>query len=442
MKPFIVLLFFVIIFSFSMSDILAQTLPPKDGKYLCYIYGITTQAQVEMVFNPITKILEQRVGTALGSQLSPAPFNLVLNGKNAYSMPPTNGKGTYIFDSKTSKLSFTGDINQLTFVAYGIGKNGEYVMNFTDKTKTTYICEQKTNSNHTSNGSGNNLSNGILNQGLSGKILTTVSNQSNYFLGKVFEFDLTKGSYNIIFPNGVATENLNGEILYFDKESRLKITDKTGNTTIKQITNNVVYGFNDYYPAISNSGKLIALTLPNKSKTGSLTDLIANGEKIVVADRDGQSVAEFIGYKQAAWMPDGRLIVAGDSQLKQGLYLIEANFKSIKKLLQGYDYAQMPAVSPDGKQVAFANKGEIWSANLEGANLKQVVLGNVASFPAWSPDGKFIAVNVLSNSNSSLFIVNLQTDSGIYPTDINGKQIESRNRITWLPNILESSIPK
>jgi tricorn protease-like protein len=276
----------------------------------------------------------------------------------------------------------------------------------------------------------------VLNEGLPGKLLTTTAHKYGSYFGKVFEFELSKGSYNIIFPDGVAAENLKGEILYFDKTSRIKITDKTGNTTIKQLSDKVNYNFDDYYPAISSSGEYVALTIPNKSKTGTLADLVANGVKLLVADRNGQGVGEFKGYTQAAWMSDGRIVVAGDGDTNKGLFIIDAKFKSIKKLFEGFEYAKMPAVSPDSKTIAFSNKGEIWTINIDGTNPVKAVFGNESNFPAWSPDGKYLAVNVLiggATTKCLLYIVNLKLNKGFYVKDSNGNNVESWNRITWLP---------
>ena len=281
--------------------------------------------------------------------------------------------------------------------------------------------------------------NTILNEGLTGKILTTISYQFNSFLGKVFEFDLAKGTYNPVFPDGVAAQNPKGEIFYFDKNSRMKITDKTGGTTIKQLSDKINYNFNEFYPAISNSGEFIAFTLPYKSTTGSIMDLVADGIKLVIADRNGQGVAEFKSYTQAAWMPDGKLVVADDGKTKQGLFIIDAKFKTIAPLFEGggLDNSTMPTVSPDGKIVAFVKNGEIWSINLDGTNRQKILYGSDSTFPAWSPDGKYIASSTFMKVNlidkPILVIVDLKADKAIIVKNGSGEVVETRNRITWLP---------
>ncbi|CAN5207642.1 hypothetical protein BH20ACI2_BH20ACI2_21230 [soil metagenome] len=60
--------------------------------------------------------------------------------------------------------------------------------------------------------------------------------------------------------------------------------------------------------------------------------------------------------------------------------------------------------SPDGKQVAFysdrSGTGEIWAANADGTNLRQMTLQNshetASGFPIWSPDGKSLVYTNLT----------------------------------------------
>lgn len=66
--------------------------------------------------------------------------------------------------------------------------------------------------------------------------------------------------------------------------------------------------------------------------------------------------------------------------------------------LEGYDLPTMnvgptdPAVSPDGRQVAFSARGWIWVLDLTSHRARRVTDGSAMDFrPAWSPDGKRLA---------------------------------------------------
>jgi eukaryotic-like serine/threonine-protein kinase len=83
-----------------------------------------------------------------------------------------------------------------------------------------------------------------------------------------------------------------------------------------------------------------------------------------------------------------------------------------------------PAVSPDGRQVAFTSNrtgmNEIWSADIDGASARQVTShGPVVLAPAWSPDGRRLA-----------FTRQVGGDRDIYVIDADGSH---STRLTWEP---------
>ena len=163
------------------------------------------------------------------------------------------------------------------------------------------------------------------------------------------------------------------------------------------------------------------------------------GDKISICNRNGKEIAKFSGYRQAAWIPNGGLVVAGDGQNNRGLFIIDANLKNVKKLVEGFETAQMPAVSPDSKQVAFVKNGEIWTIGIDGTNPKVAILGSTSSFPTWSPDGKYIAAVVRDTSDVTdqnlIFVAKVKTDEGFYLTDKNNRNIVGGNRISWLSDV-------
>ena len=68
--------------------------------------------------------------------------------------------------------------------------------------------------------------------------------------------------------------------------------------------------------------------------------------------------------------------------------------------------ARMPALSPDGKTLAFVYKGDIWSVPSTGGRaipLTQHVA--MDSNPIWSPDGTQIAFSSKRNGNFDIFII-------------------------------------
>ena len=68
--------------------------------------------------------------------------------------------------------------------------------------------------------------------------------------------------------------------------------------------------------------------------------------------------------------------------------------------------ARHPAISPDGREIAFSYMGDIWLVPASGG--RAVPLTNNAAYerePLWSPDGKTIAFTSNRNGNNDVFVI-------------------------------------
>ena len=119
----------------------------------------------------------------------------------------------------------------------------------------------------------------------------------------------------------------------------------------------------------------------------------------------------------------------------------EAAFQTAP-LTRGTSKFDAPAVSPDGKQIAYASDGHIYEMTIEGGTPKQLTFSNATEFsPAWSPDGKRIAFG--SNEGGAYRVWIIEADGA------NRRQltkthlaIRTEAQITWSPsrNILYSQV--
>jgi DNA-binding winged helix-turn-helix (wHTH) protein/Tol biopolymer transport system component len=139
--------------------------------------------------------------------------------------------------------------------------------------------------------------------------------------------------------------------------------------------------------AISPDGKYLAFS----DRTGFYLRQIDSGETHSVS-----LPADFAAVP-AAWYPDGAHLVAagiGDPTIGSSLWRVSIMGGEPRKLIED---GRLPAISPDGSRVAFVRgpklAEEIWIAESNGENPRQLVAGRMYSFggPAWSPDGRSIA---------------------------------------------------
>lgn len=68
-------------------------------------------------------------------------------------------------------------------------------------------------------------------------------------------------------------------------------------------------------------------------------------------------------------------------------------------------FARHPALSPDGKMLAFSYKGDIWTVPAEGGTAARFTIHEAHDqLPAWSPDGKWIAFSSRRQGNYDIFV--------------------------------------
>ncbi|MBB6611660.1 PD40 domain-containing protein [Pontibacter sp. Tf4] len=287
------------------------------------------------------------------------------------------------------------------------------------------------------------------NNGWSGKLIHDWSSS-------VREYDFSSKADPELFTGRMPNRMPNGSTLHTSSVfERLEMT----NASSSQKT--VVYDAREttavYSPQLSPDGTMIAFT-HNKVYEPSKYP-VKRGT--VIVDLQGNYIAGIPDMYSAVWLPDGRLVVAGDHSsdgyvpstpsAKAGLYIATINGTTATLTNINPQLANptplLPSVSPDGKRVAFMLNKHIWTMNIDGSNLKQLTASdndNEESFTTWSPDGKHIAVWTYKTFENSYYTavaivpsdaaqpIVLKNDANIWPRDKDGYRISGgRGNMSW-----------
>ena len=94
--------------------------------------------------------------------------------------------------------------------------------------------------------------------------------------------------------------------------------------------------------------------------------------------------------------PDGRTIAFAVTTYKMetnkgnsDIYLIDSDGKNLRPFMNSEAGESSPKFSPDGRSIAYSKKGQVWTANIDGSDDKQLTnLSTGAGGFVWSKDGK------------------------------------------------------
>ncbi|MDP4198748.1 MAG: hypothetical protein Q8922_02140 [Bacteroidota bacterium] len=209
--------------------------------------------------------------------------------------------------------------------------------------------------------------------------------------------------------------------------------DGTGATTLVDLGewNSYVY----LHPKMSPDGKYITFNY-----WSDVAQKFGTKFGTILFPTDGSQPLIMEDYWDAAWTPDGSLILSATltpigtqstTYHGGGLFKLNSSFTSATQIGTGLTAPQYPAVSPDGKRIAFAMNSHIWTINMDGTGLKQITTGsNQETYSTWSPDGSSIACvtdgdigltggNSLAivSSNPTTPVIVSQDNSSVYVKD-------------------------
>ena len=120
-----------------------------------------------------------------------------------------------------------------------------------------------------------------------------------------------------------------------------------------------------------------------------VAELDSSGDPpIVVIFENGQEIERYTGYYSPRWLDDDNLVMVGSKLVTARLG--EPTVAISETVTE--NFLGRVAISPDGSRLAFEWQLGLWVINIDGTGLRNLLPGNSYIFPAWSPDGRWIAV--------------------------------------------------
>jgi Tol biopolymer transport system component len=137
------------------------------------------------------------------------------------------------------------------------------------------------------------------------------------------------------------------------------------------------------------------------------------------------SLGQLKGWNGLDWTPDGRIVVTGFVGRSETLWALNADGSNLKQVIPENRISNNLSLSDDGRVLIFdsnrSGSTEIWRADGDGANLRQLTTGGRNSQPHVSPDGKFVIYRSSPEGAGALW--RISTEGG-EPTQITEKTAE------------------
>ena len=276
------------------------------------------------------------------------------------------------------------------------------------------------------------LAGGKINKPLPGKMIF----RDWYRTKVILSVDLTTGKEEMIADGIVPSIGGDGLMGYGDSSSAYIVRDAAGKTLHTIRFNEEIRG-----PQLSPDGTRLEATVYRtgpETKIGSATLPGMATLSVGIFDLSGREIVSIVGYDDAAWTPDGKLIATG-KLYEPGLFEVDPATKKVTPIDANVAAPISPSVSPDGKTIAFITGNRVWLIDRDGKNLRQLFQdGRNQQRPIFSPDGTKVAFVVCNNpamdTSGDVFVIDLKTQE-ITPLRTNAGQSlmpDPSSKLNWI----------
>lgn len=163
-------------------------------------------------------------------------------------------------------------------------------------------------------------------------------------------------------------------------------------------------------PAFSPDGTKLVFVNETKSKEipRSLWEVNAS------TGQETQLAKPMHWYSEPRFLPDGTLVCTAYLHGKDQIILLDPKTGAETNLTDSKSESTRPAVSPDGKKIAFVSdrhgNPDIYTMSLDGSDVHRLTLGNKVDNrdPGWSPDGRHLVFSSNREGKYNLYVMDLR----------------------------------